>query len=885
MRLIRGAPGAGKTALVFREFKDAWRAGETARIIVPTATLVRHFQHELARDGAVFSPASIVSLSRFTAERAAHLTPANDTVVRSAVREELRRGAYPEFATVATTQGLADTVLGTIALFENAGATPAQLSSVRRLGPYASAFIRLWKAVQATLRERGFASRVEIVRAPAQSRGKIWMDGFLAFSPLEWQTVRALASQVDLTLTLPDAPVFNDVRRLALALGAEEKLLPGGARKPQRTIVAAASMERETDEIARRILELREQGTAFREIGIAIRDVAGYLPLLQSTFERCNIPARFYFSVPLAPHPAAVFLNGVIDNAIDGWEFGAALDTLRAHPGWGRSAWFDRFDFRARESMPGRGAQQLLALAEGEEERGKLAACFAALAWTDDTVRVKDWIRRFLHMAETLYRPGLLSVASNARELSSARTLAAGLRAWMEAIASVDACWPSLDTPVSLREFWDVARQTIEGGTLPVRDERADVVHVMNAFEARQWDVHTLFVCGMTDRMYPQRTQPDLLFNEADLERIAKSGIEVRRPADIEKQEEALFVSLETRASASLVMSYPTHDASGRASERSTYIDRQRLDPSPARLCAITPAMSAPLPGRAGTIGSKELLEALASQHAEISATALEDLAQCRFKFFGSKALALKPRPERPRERLNPRITGTILHKAMEIWLQNARQDSFLDTFDSTFEAIAREKHLPAGYDLEVKRFELRGIAAKLSGIDRWRPDSSEQEVTLTATLPNGVRVKCRIDRLDTFEGNRCIIVDYKSGAVKNIAALTKSQTRLQGPLYALAASQERNLETMAMMYIALRTEEVYGWGDIPGAGLRLEPMPEEWMTGGRERAMLRLASFFEGEVHAAPTEQSQCRWCDLISACRVEQGEALVMVEGSRGA
>ena len=41
------------------------------RIVVPTATLVRHFQHELARDGVVFSPHSVVSLSRFVKERAA----------------------------------------------------------------------------------------------------------------------------------------------------------------------------------------------------------------------------------------------------------------------------------------------------------------------------------------------------------------------------------------------------------------------------------------------------------------------------------------------------------------------------------------------------------------------------------------------------------------------------------------------------------------------------------------------------------------------------------------------------------------------------------------------------------------------------------------------
>ena len=65
---------SGKTALVFREFKDALRSGATdLRIVVPTATLVRHFQHELARDGMVFSPRSVVSLNRFIQIGRAHV--------------------------------------------------------------------------------------------------------------------------------------------------------------------------------------------------------------------------------------------------------------------------------------------------------------------------------------------------------------------------------------------------------------------------------------------------------------------------------------------------------------------------------------------------------------------------------------------------------------------------------------------------------------------------------------------------------------------------------------------------------------------------------------------------------------------------------------------
>ena len=138
-------------------------------------------------------------------------------------------------------------------------------------------------------------------------------------------------------------------------------------------------MPREADEIARRILNLHERGTAFREMGVALRDAGAYLPLLRGTFERFGIPARYYFATPLNKHPAAVFLGGLVLCALNGWEFGAALDALRAHPHWGHSAAFDRFDFTVREAMPGHGAEALLACAKTDQLRKRIGDC---LRWT-----------------------------------------------------------------------------------------------------------------------------------------------------------------------------------------------------------------------------------------------------------------------------------------------------------------------------------------------------------------------------------------------------------------------------------------------------------------------------------------------------------------------
>ncbi|MDP9169496.1 MAG: DUF2075 domain-containing protein, partial [Acidobacteriota bacterium] len=389
MRLIRGAPGAGKTALVFRAFKDALAPeGRAVKIVVPTATLVRHFQHELARDGVVFSPSSVVSLSRFIADRAQPLKPVPDGLLPLIVRQALRSLRLPEFGQVAETEGMAATVLDTIALFENAGCTPAKLTSVRRLSPYGRAFEKVWRAVDERLRDSGYASRPAMVRAAAQNatHEKILMDGFINISPVEKELVRALAQSCDLTLTVTDAPAGDEIRRMALEIGAAETLLPGVSRKASTTLVAAVSIEREADEIARRVLELNSRGVAFREMAVAVRDERSYLALLRSTFERFGIPARFYFSSPLDRQPAAQFLGGLTACVLGGWEHGMALDALRAHPGWGASAVFDRFDFKVREALPGQGLEALAALCEAD-----LSNYFAIDAWRYDQLLPSAW--------------------------------------------------------------------------------------------------------------------------------------------------------------------------------------------------------------------------------------------------------------------------------------------------------------------------------------------------------------------------------------------------------------------------------------------------------------------------------------------------------------
>ncbi len=725
MKLIRGAPGTGKTALVFREFKSALRSGvSNLRIVVPTATLVRHFQHELARDGIVFSPKSVLSLNKFIRERSAELQNepklVPDGLLRAIVRDCLQSLPFPEFAAVATTDGMAATIVDTISLFESAGCTPDKLASVRKLGPHARPFEKLWRAVTETVHQCGYHLPSELVGQIVNLRpiinrppARIWFDGFLNLSPIEQQFLGTIAKVCDVTLTLTDSPATDELRKFALQLGAQDRLLRGNPRRPRTTLVNARSLEREADEIARRILALHQQGSEFRRIGVALREAATYVPLLKGTFDRFGIPARFYFAAPLRKHPAAIFLGGLISGALSGWDFEATLETLRAHPRWGSRADFDRLDFAVREAIPGRGAAQLLALCDSDWLREDLVACMKIDAWKTILLRPTEWVTRLESLAANIYRPGTLDVPGDHTAIEAARSHVAALRAWVEAISSITALFPQ---PVSLEDFWRVATVAIDTAVVHPIDDRAKVVHVMSAWEARQWDVASLFVCGMTDRDFPRQHPQNLLFPDSDIDRLRAAGIPLRKAADYEREEHWLFDSLRTRAADSIVLSYSDHDASGKSVQRSRLIDFAK-QPEPSPVCRPLPRVAAPVLASSGRLASPALQAEVARLHTSISLTSLEDLAQCRFKFFGRRTLALKAAPERPDKRLHARVTGLILHAALERWLAD-RSSNFVEVFEAVFNETCHTEHIPAGYRLEVERINYREIARRVSAND-----------------------------------------------------------------------------------------------------------------------------------------------------------------------
>src|SRR6185437_13721776 len=132
------------------------------------------------------------------------------------------------------------------------------------------------------------------------------------------------------------------------------------------------------------------------------------------------------------------------------------------------------------------------------------------------------------------------------------------------------------------------------------------------------------FVFGLTDRDFPRRHPQNLLFPDSDIERLHKAGIPLRKAADYEPEEHYLFDSLRTRATQSLFLSYPEHDATGKSVQCSRLLSSEQ-PAEPARLCIPVPRIAPATLGAPGRVNSASLQAEMARLHQTIGLTSLED--------------------------------------------------------------------------------------------------------------------------------------------------------------------------------------------------------------------------------------------------------------------
>src|ERR1035441_5514084 len=687
MRLLWGPAGSGKTTYILDRFRQALAAGHSnIRLLVPTATMARHLQNRLAREGLVFSPSLIQTLSTFVRDYAGSATEVSSTVLYLLVEQAALRVAPPEFSRVTRFHGLCNSVAHTIEEFASAGCDSARLAACLPGVPLGDAFLAVYREVDRELARRSLATRarrLELAAAHIAGHGlngvdTIYMDGFHALPDPELRVVSAMGAHADLTLTLGDEDLTPVLHERLTSMGFTGEDARARRARPALALVKAPGIEREVEEIARRILQQAAAGRPFREIGVIVRAPEIYVPPLRSTLERFGIPARFYFDIALDRHPVVRFLSGAIEAMLGGWDHARTLAVLRLTPRFADFAPADGFDFAVREQIPNAGLSQLRSLllaGEGQPRPGaerllhKLESLAALEEWRGFALSPANWAARFSTLRH-LFRPAPPAEPATHELALQWRSQSAVLRLFDLALAeAASALDPARE--IAIEDYWRAVKSVLTLKPLRLDDGRRNVVHVISAPEARQWVLPIVFVCGMVEKQFPQFHKQDPFFPDPARCRLNAAGIRVRTAAESEREERALFSTATSRATMLVTLSYPEFDSRGERNLPSIYLEdllRAPVDSLPVRPAPRTLPEPRSAPRIAAQIAAGDLLDFLRRRTARLSPSGLETFLQCPFQYFTQRLMRLKTAPPRPEERLSFLEQGNIVHEVLAAW-------------------------------------------------------------------------------------------------------------------------------------------------------------------------------------------------------------------------
>jgi ATP-dependent helicase/DNAse subunit B len=841
--LISGPPASGKSHAALEFF----RAQPGSLLLVPTATMVEHLRHSLARTGFPVRPRDICTLATFLDRYSAGAAAPPillDLLIEQAL-EKLRPGRFTEVA------GFPGLRRALAALFEQAPSQslPEDLASVQQ-------------EVHNGLQSRGLALRHTRLTSAAEAMrdseralpASVILDGFFTLSAAETALVLALAARVGVTLTLPDWPGSQTVRNILLAGGFVEQRLAPARRAARQARFSAANIEREIEEIVRRILACAAQGRNFRDIGIVLRSREPYAGVVETTLARFGIPTRLYFHQQPGSHPALMFLTNVVRAMLAGWDHAMLLAAVRMPvSGVGATAPGDRLDFAWRDMLPAVG----LPLPAGLEH-------IAALdGWRRDRLEPLEWAERLKTLRALLPAPSITD-GIDRDQIFLWRSTFAAVAAFEEILDGAAAALQGSGR-CALAVFWKLVESGLTLETLRIPDARRNVVHVMDAYEARQWELPVVFVCGLIERHFPQYHREDPILTDAGRHR---AGLDTA--ADRQLEERFLFELATTRATEQTILSYPRFDEKGEETLPSFFAEGS-FEPA---------ASGVALPGRPRIEIRGVFGEPPRFLHKTLSPTGIESFLQCPFQFFAGKTLRLKRRPSAPRDRLDVLLQGSMLHHALAEWTRAPLLGAAI--LDQIFEEECARKRIPGGYRTEAVRLELmrhfrRFLEDRQFELRNW---STRVEEEFSYALNPFLSIAGRIDRLDVGPANQVLVIDYKYSAGNKIRERvedTGGGHLVQGGLYLAAAARTFGLDPAGMLFCGLRKDVTWGgWHlSIPGLDSLGTRSTREVLAGLIETAEQAATRAHEaitsGEIAVRPTDPQKCKWCDFCDICRVE--------------
>jgi len=891
MQVWAGAAGSGKTQRVLERIEAAIREGRSreVRLVVPTASMAQHLLHTLARRGLTAPAQRVQTIADFVAGLTPSARTPGPALEAWLADEAVQAAAPPEFA-AADTPGLRSKLLALMHEFWAAGADSGAARRFART-PAQRAFAAVFQEYELLLKKLGYTAQRTREAAAAMEKAdlaplrELYFDGFPLFSPAEQELLRAADRRVDeLTATLPAAVPSPFPNAKVTSLGESRR------RRPRREIAACNTPRHEVEEIARRI---RAEERPCQQIGVIVRSQDVYAHLIQQVFERARIPYRMRLPRPLAHHGAVRFLSGLlraIEKKFPAEETLALLKSPFSRPGL--RAGVDAYEFQARSRLPGDGLAFLKERAGGYS---RIAAYLDKLAilepWAEEELAPAVWAARCRELsAEHLRRPEA-GDGLRFERLLEMRALARALPLFDEAAEeAAELAELRSGGEIPLADYLDVLGHVLRHTFLRTPDQRRDVVHVLTVYEARQWELPVVFVCGLAEELFPVHHAADAFFPEPDRARLKLNLVNLRTLDERQEEERKLFEIASTRATETLLLSYPRFNEQGNPYLRSLLLpDGGEDDPRPPKVQIREPA--AALTPRPAELTSAESLGLIFARHEGFSPTALESYLQCPYQFFAGKTLRLQEPPPRPEARVDPLLLGGIVHSVIAQWSRD-RNRPIQEVLDEVFSEVCRENNIPAGFQTEVVRYNLEADLERFAaeswagGIEGALKQGTEEKFEFVVDAgEEPFTIRGRIDRYYVLEDGLGFVVDYKYSASEKVRKLPKEHfeyAKLQGHLYLLALERAEGLIPAGVRFWGLKKQTAMaGWVNEDRLPEQYRHEKDELLSDGRFHRRLaeaealvgeKVAEIRAGRIAVDPRDKDVCRsYCAFRDLCRIE--------------
>jgi ATP-dependent helicase/DNAse subunit B len=816
-------------------------------------------------------------------------------------------------------RGLAGALSATLKDLQDSGARVVDVANVAReghLGEGVGAAIpalELNVLMYDTLRKRQLRTGADFMRRAAEALpGSSWLRrqkaiflyGFYDLTGVQLDLILKLADHPHATLFFPfehGNPAYAYAEKLLKdpALTTKTKPEPltrtqvGETTKPTPEIEAfsCSGIQDEVWLAAKKILQLHTAGMPFHRIAVQVRTLEPYLNTLRQVFDAHHIPFTLHAEEPVGAYPMIK----------------VARQLLRQEP-----------------PDPSPYLQDSIADLKHSDQATWTEHGQWALTTLDASMRLPD----------------------DASPIE--RRLWQGLHGAIQSLFELD----TLGRPVSFSRFLEVLEEKLEGLRLALDAAPNAGVQILDVMSSRGLYFDAVFLLGLNEKLFPRLIREDPFLPDAARSALAQAlGARLPRKMDGFQEERLLFELVVRSAEKRLHLSCQRSDEEGKALVVSLYLhdflqrnglELQRLPrtwteklhavplntltPKEVSIAmhrdqqdidALYPLLGwnrdlmhhllksqseiegfGPLGPHDGLIGKDHPLARMLLQEG-LSPHTLKDLAECPFKVYGRKVLALQPdEADADQGELTNTGRGKLIHEILETFHRGPT-----DPWEERLNAIASdvfrrvERDYPDLYPLawqaekeRVLAMLRRFVPLDLAQIRATGMRPTHFETSLSEEI-NGLRLQGRIDRLDIKTGAEPAfrVVDYKtgSGGIKKgesiETAIIKGKS-FQLPVYLLLAKAwlEKQLKGKAMIGEAA----FYRLGEDDALAEPLRIGPEFWKELGdhfTDNLKFIVQNIELGMFYIRPSDsRGYCLWCGFAALCRKEHKPSQIRSENS---